>query len=55
MTSRPAALTHPGTSMLARAAIETGRHVHQCRAWSSAEPCNGGIAGWGAAAIRVQE
>ena len=31
----------------ARAAIATGRHVHQCRAWSSAEPYDGSIAGWG--------
>ena len=31
----------------ARAAIATGRHVHQCRAWSSAEPYDGSIEGWG--------
>ena len=31
----------------ARAAIATGRHVHQCRAWSSAEPWDGSIEGWG--------
>ena len=31
----------------ARAAIATGRHVHQCRAWSSAEPYDGSIPGWG--------
>ena len=31
----------------ARASIATGRYVHQCRAWSSAEPYNGSIPGWG--------
>ena len=31
----------------ARAAIATGCHVHQCRAWSGAEPYDGNIEGWG--------
>ena len=47
MTSRPASLTHPGTGMWAWAAIATGRHVHWCCTWSSAEPCDGSMAGWG--------
>lgn len=31
----------------ARASIATGRYVHQCRAWSSAEPYDGSTPGWG--------